>query len=95
MARGKIITDPRQWLLRQLDKAQADYQGSCSSAQRYHLADKIDMLETCLYALDADRQLGEYRRKAIEYEQCLEKFKEVTGLAVMEFIKLKEKEQAR
>lgn len=95
MARGKIITDPRQWLLRQLNKAQADYQGSCSSAQRYHLQDKIDMLETCLSALDSYRWAREYKEKAFQYEQCLEKFKEATGLTVMEFIKLKEKEQAR
>ena len=62
MARGKIITDPVEYLEKKLIKLRKEYNGAYTCATRTHLQDKIEMYEQMLYGAKCQKELNDYRR---------------------------------
>ena len=69
MARGKIISDPVEFFRKELDRYNREYNQSISSAQRYHLQDKIRIYETALYGAEHEAELQDYRKLLSDYKR--------------------------
>lgn len=78
MPRGKISSDPKEWLERKLTKLRRDYDQSYSTVQRDHLFDQIKMFE----ALEVSRQQRQDYEDAM---QMLRRFKRKYNMSIAEF----------
>lgn len=68
MARGKISSDPKVWIGKQIDKYTEMYNGSWSTVQRSHLSDKLAMLEKLKWGLSCYQELETYRSLLYAFE---------------------------